>query len=166
MGSNPMFVNSEVKGLVPKEVKVNSIDWFEVLGWIPRRSCNNINWCRFGNFDGSDNDDEDDSLSGPVAESEEDVPPEEASVAPSPPETPATPQPHLPPLTQSPPKRPEQRMHQSSFLSSSLMWFELAANGLQAIEYCCRDKDFVKSSAAVMQLDCAFKGKERSQMRN
>ena len=90
MGSNPKFDNSEVKSSIRKEVKVNSIDWCEVLSWIPKRGCNNINWCRFGNVDGSDDDDEDDSLSGPVAESEGDVLPNEASVTLSPRETSAT----------------------------------------------------------------------------
>ena len=90
MGSNPTFDNSEGKGLILKEVQVNYIDWCEVLSWIPKGRCSIINWCRFRNFNGSDDDDEDDSLSGPVAESEGDVLPNEASVAPSPPERPVT----------------------------------------------------------------------------
>ena len=50
MGSNPKFDNYEVNALLPKEVKVNSIDWCEILSWIPRGSCNNINWCRLRIF--------------------------------------------------------------------------------------------------------------------
>ena len=65
-GSNPKFDNSEVKSLILKKVTVHSIDWFEVFGWIHRWSCININWCRFRNFYGSDDDDEDYSLSGSV----------------------------------------------------------------------------------------------------
>ena len=65
-GSNPKFDNSEVKGLILKKVTVHSIDWFEVFGWINRWSCINNNWCRFRNFYGSDDDDEDYSLSGSV----------------------------------------------------------------------------------------------------
>ena len=110
MGSNPKFAYSEVKDLIPKEVKVNSIDWYEVLSWIPRGSCNNINWCMFRNFYGSDDDDEDDSLSGPVVESEEGFLPDEVSGAPSPPERPATPRPPSPLLPLRPPKRPKRRM--------------------------------------------------------
>ena len=108
MGSNPKFDNSEVNGLILKEVKVNSIDWCEVLSWIPRGSCNNINWCRFRNFDGSDDDDdENDSLSGPVTESEGDVLADEASVVTSPPARPATPRPPSHPLPPRPSKRPK-----------------------------------------------------------
>ena len=110
MRSNTKFDISQVKGLIPKEVKVNSIDWFGVLSWIPRRSCININWCWIRYFDGSDDDDEDDSLSGLVAESERDVLPNEASVAPSLPETPQTPRHPSPPLPPSPPKFPKRRI--------------------------------------------------------
>ena len=107
MGSNPKFDSSELKGSIPKEVKVNSIDWCEVLSWIPRGSCNNINWCRFRNFDGSDSDDEDDSLTRPVAEQEGDILPYDAYVGPSPPERPATPQLSFPPLPLRPQKCPK-----------------------------------------------------------
>ena len=56
-----------VMGSIPKWNYMNSIDLFKVLGWIPRGSCININWCRFRNCVGSDNNDDNDSLSGPVA---------------------------------------------------------------------------------------------------
>ena len=85
-------------------------------------------------MDSRDDDDEDDSLTGPVAKSEGDVLPNEAYVAPSPPETLSTPQPPLPP---SPPKRTKRRMNHSISLSLSSMWFELAASVSQAIEYLC-----------------------------
>ena len=94
---------------------------------------------------GSDDDDEDDSLSGPVAESEGDVLPYEASVAPSPPERPATPQPPSPHLTPIPPKQPKDE-----------------AVAIIQLEGAFKEKE----GEAVMQLEGAFKEKEGAQMRN
>ena len=140
MGSNPKFAYSEVKDLIPKEVKVNSIDWYEVLSWIPRGSCNNINWCMFRNFYGSDDDDEDDSLSGPVVESEEGFLPAEVSVAPSPPERPATPRPPSPPLPLIPFKTP-QTTYVQGFCQVRRIYY--------AIGGCFQRKRWISSSSTV-----------------